>query len=290
MNRNVYGENYTMRLDEIIDQIWIDDHENELGDLEDINTWREARARIKERISYASTQIFNFDYPCYGGQEERTALQEHILKTYYTRNICSSSFIRWLIYLEDRLHDIMPKYVEIYNAQLKLIASDIFNPYHIEETKRNTYDKSNSSKDESTSNTNNSVNSSSSSATKGTDDTLSKEVTKFSNTPQALASAVESGDSIPLNYLSSMGTTENDSKNKYDSSANANESSNANTLSSDERSYNSSEQRFENFIRDTKGNLSKLNNAQLIKDYEDVILNIEKMISDELKDLFYLIY
>lgn len=286
----IYGENYTMRVDEIIDQIWNDDHPiNEEDDLE-IPTWKQGLQRINERIAYASPIIFDFEYPCYGGEDERKALQEHILRTYYTRNICSSSMIRWVLFLQDRMHDIMPKYVEMYKAQVQLIASDILNPYHVSETKNNTYDKNKTSSNESKSNVDNLTQSQSNSHTKGIDDTDTKEVSKFSNTPQALASAVESGESIPLNYLSTMGINDTSSKNNYESGSDASDNSKASTTSNDESNYNSSEKRFEELIRDTRGNLSKMNNAQLIKDYDDAILNIELMISNELKDLFYLMY
>ena len=126
------------------------------------------------------------------------------------------------------------------------------------------------------------------------DNTISNDVNKQSNTPQAMASAMDSGEQIQLSYLSAMNTNKNTSENDYNSSSSSLDNSKTLSKREDDSSYQSSDTGSENkvdkIIRDIKGNLSKMNNAQLVKDYQDVILNIEKMITDELADLFYLMY
>lgn len=298
MNNKIVGQGYTIPLCDIVDQIWIDDHQNELVDTMEVPTWKDGLQRIEERIEYATSQIFYFDYPYYGDAEDKEHLEKHILETYYTRDINCDSMMRWVLYLKDRMNDIMPKYVALYNAQVELIASDILNPYRISETKDLSGNKSTIKNNESNSTVQSeSLNTDASNSmigTSGTDNTLTKDVNKFSNTPQAMESALESGDEIMLNYLSTMGTNKSDSKNEYESNSSTSDTSQSKGNRTDTSNYESSdasnESKLEKVVRDIKGNLSRMNNAQLIKDYQDVILNIEKMICDDLRDLFYLMY
>lgn len=298
MNNKIVGQGYTIPVCDIVDQIWIDDHQNELIDTMEVPSWKDGLQRIDERIEYATSQIFYFDYPYYGDAEDKEHLEKHILETYYTRDINCDSMMRWVLYLKDRMNDIMPKYVALYNAQVELIASDILNPYRISETKDLSGNKSTIKNNESTSTAQseslNTDASNSMTGTSGTDNTLTNDVNKFSNTPQAMESAIESGDEIMLNYLSTMGTNKSDSKNEYESNSNTSDSSQSKGSRTDTSNYESSdasnESKLEKVVRDIKGNLSRMNNAQLIKDYQDVILNIEKMICDDLRDLFYLMY
>ena len=140
-NNTVVGQGYTIPLCDIIRQIYVDDHPDELIDTEEVPTWKDGLEQIATEIEYARTQIFYFEYPNYGDSNDKKELETHILETYYTRDICCDSVMRWVMYLKDRLHDIMPKYVALYNAQMELIASDILDPYHLTETKDVTSDK-----------------------------------------------------------------------------------------------------------------------------------------------------
>lgn len=292
---SIIGQGYTIPVADIVEQIWIDGHPEEP---EEIETWKEGLERIEEHIEYASGELFYFDYPYYGDTTDKEALQIHILETYYTRDICCDSMMRWVLYLKDRLNDIMPKYVALYNAQVQLIASEILNPYHIQETKdvtsNKTLQKNTESSNEAESQTTTTDNSTSTTGTSGTDATTDNSVNKFSNTPQAMASAVASGTDIQLSYLSNMTVNTDETENNYESSSVTDETGVSEGTRRDTSAFESTdtstESKLDTVVRDIKGNLSRMNNAQLIKDYQDVILNIEKMITDDLKDLFYLVY
>lgn len=298
-NHNIIvGQGYTIPVCSIVEQIWVDGHPDEEFDQLEPLTWNEGLERIDDQIAYAVPEIFYFDYPYYGDEEDKAHLEKHIIESYYTRDICCDSMMRWVMYLKERMQDIMPKYKALYDAQMKLIASDILDPYHLKETKdlvsnKNTI-RTNESSTVGKSKSDSVSDSNSISNTDGTDNTLSKDINKQSNTPQAMASAIDSGDEIALSYLSSMNTNKNTSENEYTSSSSSSDNSKTLSQREDDSSYQSSDAGSENkvdkVIRDIKGNLSKMNNAQLVKDYQDVILNIEKMITDELKDLFYLMY
>lgn len=289
---------YTVKVSDIVDQIYRDKHPEEEIEKMSLGNWKTALNKINTKIEEAVPEIFDFDYPYYGDVSDKKALEKHILESYYTRNICIDSVARWVLFLKDRMQDIMPRYKALYDAQVKLIASDLLNPYHVKETKDFTSDKSTLRTNESTSKTDSTSDTSSKSIsdsnTIGNDNTSSKDVSKFSNTPQAMASAIDSGDDIQLNYLSTMQVNTSENDNNYGSSTTSSDEDKTSASRNDSSEYTSSdtanETKLDQMVRDIKGNLSKMNNAQLIKDYQDVILNIEKMIVDELKDLFYLIY
>ena len=298
MNNTVIGQGYTIPVSSIVEQIWADGHPDEMIDQLDPPTWKEGLQRIDEQIAYAVPEIFYFEYPYYGDADDKAHLEKHILESYFTRDICCDSVMRWVMFLKDRMNDIMPKYKALYDAQVQLMASDILAPYNVRETKdlvsnKNTI-KTNESSTVGTSKSDSISDSNSISNTDGTDSTITKDVQKTSNTPQAMASAVESGDEIALSYLSTMATNKNTSENDYSTANSSSDNSKTKSERADDSSYQSSdtgmESKTDKIIRDIKGNLSKMNNAQLVKDYQDVILNIEKMITDELRDLFYLVY
>lgn len=299
MNYNsIVGQGYTVPVCSIVEQIWSDGHPDEEFDSLDLPSWKEGLQRIDEQIAYAVPEIFYFDYPYYGDEEDKAHLERHILETYYTRDINCDSVMRWVMFLKDRMNDIMPKYKALYDSQMKLISSNILDPYHIKETKDLVSNKStikvNESSTAGTSKSDSVSDSNSLATTEGIDNTVSKDVAKTSNTPQAMASATDSGEEIPLSYLSTMATNKSDTDNDYSSANTSTDNSKTVSKRTDDSTYSSSdtgsEKKTDQIIRDIKGNLSKMNNAQLIKDYQDVILNIEKMITDELKDLFYLMY
>lgn len=291
-------DNYTITVEEIVEQIWNEDNPEETKSIYDIPSFRDAIEKIDEKIEHACPIIFNFNFECWGDENDKLELEKHILSDYYTRNICCDSVAKWILFLRNRLHDIMPKYKALYNAQMMLIAENPLSPYHIEETRRLNENKSmdgiNHSINTGNNESSNESNSSNASENSGTDNTTSKDVNKFSNTPQAMAEAIDSGSDIPLNYLSTMQTNEGTNDNNYENITHSSDSSLSKNTSKDNSEYDAQESRNENkveeYVKEIKGNILKFNNGQLIKDYQNAILNIENMISEELRDLFFQIY
>lgn len=275
--------NYTIQLCDIIEEIWNEGHPDETHSIYQMNGISNVLAKIEEKIDYARPVIFQFPYPYYGDLTDKTKLERHILKSYYTRNINVDSVARWLLFLEERLDDIMPKYVAIHDAQVKLIASDILNPYHIDESKSANTQTSKDRINNISSTSNSSSTADTESSSSGSDNTKIDATNKFSNTPQALA---QSG----TDYLTNMTVDNTDNTNEYSNVGSNKNISNASASDSTATTEASSENKAEDYLKIIKGNISKNNNAELIKQYEDVILNIEQMITNELKDLFYLIY
>lgn len=275
--------NYTIPLCDIIEEIWNEGHKDETHSIFNSNKISNLIKNIDEKLEYALPTIFQFNYPYYGDEEDKKELEKHILRAYYTRNINCDSVARWLLFLQDKLEDIMPRYVAIYNAQTELIASEILNPYHITETKDK---KSNSTKSSEQSYEGTSSNETSNTSTTGQNGTESSEASstnKVSDTPQALA---ETGK----DYLTTMSKEDGTTSNQYANESNSKANGTSSASGSSSTSELTSENKNEDYTKIIKGNISKDNNAKLIAEYENVIINIEQMITKELSDLFYLIY
>lgn len=287
------NNSYTISLEDIIDDIYKADNENQTGALDMMLDLKSAKALMEKKINYALPTIFNFDFKCYGDEQDKLSLEKAIIKKYYTREICCDSVLRWQLFLEERLNDIMDKYINMYNAQAKLIAelNNLFTPYNITETKERdiTDVNTSTSTNNATSTTDNEA-----SSTSKTDNTMNTDTTAKASSGQKYSDTPQSEIDYDTNYLTNYTGNESNSSaseistnNTTDTNtakSNINERSNA-TLKEDSNSV-----RNDDYVKTIKGNLGKINYAELTKAYIDVIMNIEKSITDELADLFYLVY
>lgn len=284
---------YTISLGDIVEQIWIDGHENETHSIFELNSWKDSLSKIDEKIEYARPYLFSFDYACYGDEEDKKHLEQHIIRKYYTRDICCSSLVRWQLFLYNRLRDIMPRYNAIYTANLQVIenAINVLKPYEIEESKDRQVDSS--TKDggtvtrSSNANTTNKGTNTGDSTTTGSDTSASETVTKYSDTPQAL---METNKDY-LTNLTKVSATVDENYTNNTKSTDTVDMSNVTTASdSTTTSATGSENKTDNYVKKIKGNMSKYNMGELLDSYSKSIMSIEELISDDLADLFYLVY
>lgn len=284
---------YTITIADVVEQIWENGHPDETHSIFTLAPWSTSLANIDEKIEYARPVIFSFNYECYGDEEDKKQLEQHILRKYFTREICCSSMTRWQLYLYSRLTEIMPRYNALYNANLKVIenALDVLNPYNIKESKErdiNTNSKDEQSSTNSNSATNNNTyNDVTNTKGSGTDINTTKATTKYSDTPQALMQS----NKDYLTNLTEVQTNVND--NYADEGETKNQGSNNSTSSSNVTSNsngNASEVKSDNYVKTIKGNMSKYNAGELLQSYANAIMNIEELITNDLNDLFYQIY
>ena len=284
---------YTISLADIINQIWIDGHPDETHSIYDIPSWTNAIANIDTKIAYARPKIFNFDYPYYGDEADKTSLEKHIMRKYITREICCSSITRWQMYLYSRLHDIMPKYNAMYDANLKLIenAINVLDPYHIEETKNRTIDSTSTNNTTasgtSTQSNDGSVKTTNTGKTVGDESSNDTTQSKYSDTPQALMATGK-------DYLTNLTQTDTTGTDKHttDTSMNEDVSSTQKVDSSGTATtdISGSENKKDDYVKTIKGNMSKYSQGDLVKSYYNAIISIEELITDDLADLFYQLY
>ena len=268
-----------------------------------------------DKIFTTNWEIFDESY--------RKILCEKILRSYYTREICAETVGLWQLWLDSTLCEIMPMYNQLYKTTIyefnplynidmtttftKTVTgndsktttgntskwNDVSN--YNKNTKTDDYTVKDSSKTESTSKGN--TNSESS------NNDTSAETNKFNDTPQGGVNGIESGNYLTdIRMISRTGTTTNSSDENSASSLNGtytnenlnkgttvNEGTNTSNTSESGRT-NASEtgtsETTETWTEKVLGKNNSENYGQLLVEFRKSIINIDKMIIDELKPLF----
>lgn len=268
-----------------------------------------------DKIFTTNWEIFDESY--------RKILCEKILRSYYTREICAETVGLWQLWLDSTLCEIMPMYNQLYKTTIyefnPLYNTDMTTTFtktvtgndsktttgntskwndvsnYNKNTKTDDYTVKDSSKTESTSKGN--TNSESS------NNDTSAETNKFNDTPQGGVKGIESGNYLTdIRMISRTGTTTNSSDENSTSSLNGtytNENLNKGTTvnegtntsnTSESGSTNASEtgtsETTETWTEKVLGKNNSENYGQLLVEFRKSIINIDKMIIDELKPLF----
>lgn len=268
-----------------------------------------------DKIFTTNWEIFDESY--------RKILCEKILRSYYTREICAETVGLWQLWLDSTLCEIMPMYNQLYKTTIyefnPLYNTDMTTTFtktvtgndsktttgnnskwndvstSSKNTKTDDYTVKDSSKTDSTSKGN--TNSESSN-----NDTFD-ETNKFNDTPQGGVNGIESGNYLTdIRMISRTGTTTNSSDENSTSSLNGtytNENLNKGTTvnegtirsnTSENGTANTSEtgtsETTETWTEKVMGKNNSENYGQLLVEFRKSIINIDKMIIDELKPLF----
>lgn len=200
------------------------------------------------------------NYPIYK-EELREELNNRIIERFYFREICCVPEQRFLFLFKRKLHEIMPLYNE------KMETKDIeFNPlYNIE--LHETYSHT-SSGEGSTVATNTGTASNTGNTTNSSDGIV------FDNdTPNQEISEAD----VKTNKWASHTNHSKDNSNINSTSSN-NQSSNSNVNSEDTRT--------ESYSKDTVGSSAGLSFSHAIKQWREIIININLEILDELEECF----
>lgn len=268
-----------------------------------------------DKIFTTNWEIFDESY--------RKILCEKILRSYYTREICAETVGLWQLWLDSTLCEIMPMYNQLYKTTIyefnPLYNTDMTTTFtktvtgndsktttgnnskngtvsnSNKNTKTDDYTVKDSSKTESTSKGN--TNSESS------NNDTSAETNKFNDTPQGGVNGIESGNYLTdIRMISRTDTTTNSSDENSTSSLNGtytNENLNKGTTvnegtsssnTSESGTTNASEtgtsETTETWTEKVMGKNNSENYGQLLVEFRKSIINIDKMIIDELKPLF----
>lgn len=268
-----------------------------------------------DKIFTTNWEIFDESY--------RKILCEKILRSYYTREICAETVGLWQLWLDSTLCEIMPMYNQLYKTTIyefnPLYNTDMTTTFtktvtgndsktttgnnskwndvstSSKNTKTDDYTVKDSSKTDSTSKGN--TNSESSN-----NDTFD-ETNKFNDTPQGGVNGIESGNYLTdIRMISRTGTTTNSSDENSTSSLNGtytNENLNKGTTvnegtirsnTTETGTANASEtgtsETTETWTEKVMGKNNSENYGQLLVEFRKSIINIDKMIIDELKPLF----
>lgn len=217
-------------------------------------------------VKLAAPKIFDFSFPVFD-ENYRLVLETKILKHYYTREIAFETVGLWKLKLDTKLNEIMPYYNKLYNSALIE-----YNPLWDTDLTR-TFEGEKHSKGETNSNSENTYTDSSET---GVEDSRSN-MEAYSDTPQGALTNVEN-----LSYLSAA--TKNDASGESTTtfertSGGTNEASGTSAID-DTNSY------VEHLVGTNGGGTY----AHKIIEYRKTLLNIDMMIIDDLKDLFFMLW
>lgn len=210
---------------------------------------------IEDVLNKSWMKIFS-DFPIFD-ENYRSELCKKILRHYYTREICCETVGRWKLFLSDKMKNIMPYYNQLYQSELLKIQPLVSVDRSI------THEGSGSE----TKTTNRNGTNSSSSRTDGSTDTWSY----YSDTPQGGINGLDSNDYL-TNATHNIGTDGTST------------SLNSDTTEQETGTGNRSDS-YTDKILGYEGNQSEM----LLK-FRETFLNIDMMIINELKDLFFTLY
>lgn len=278
---------------------------------------------INDVITAAAPKVFNFDFPMFD-EAYRLPLEIKILRHYYTREICEESVGLWKLRLQDRLNMIMPYYNQLYSSELIQFNPMYDVDLTKESTKDNEGEKtnnesensqlheynldtavsSNTSSETSIDTTNTTSTSSESSSNNSSRNNSDEKVDKYADTPQGSVVNLEDD-----RYLTNARIISDSGSETSNESSSADISSTGNSSNSGERSAETNGNETVNKTKDNAVNKNKIHigtmtnteeyfehligktgknsNSKLLTEFRETFLNIDKMVIEELSDLFF---
>lgn len=237
---------------------------------------------INQIITRAAPRIFNFDFPIFD-ESYRLILEKKIIYHYYTREIGLETYGLWRLKLNAKMNEIMPYYNQLYEAQAKIVNpfwnKDITRDHILKNNSNsNTINKANLNTDET--GTANNIN-------KGkTKDTQSNTAwDKYSDTPQGSVQNLDNDTYLTNARKNTL--TDNRTGSTTDETFNHNVS---NTKSNSDSLGINTYENLDDYLEHVKGLEHSKTYGQLMKDFQESLLNIDMLIIDELSTLFMCIY
>lgn len=213
---------------------------------------------LREFVEDPLFTLFDFDYPFYADDLSiKEEFENRFIEHYYFHEIGFETVARFKHYLRSRLRDVMPYYSQLYESELK--AKDL--NFLLNKDLREEFIRESSGTLESSAKTSGS-NSMSSSNTNNS---------KVSNLDNGVAAVnLSSGNLTGV----SQDTT----------SANASNQTESGTTQANKTNQN------EKTVFTSQGNIGVVSSANLLKEWRDVMINIQLQLIEECHDLFMLIY
>lgn len=248
------------------------------------------------KIFTTKAEIFDENY--------RGVICKKILKHYYLREICSETVGIWKLWLNTRLEEILPYYNQLYKSALLE-----FNPLYdvnITRTHNRTIDENKTENGTSTeTNTDKNTGSGSrdntasgtnknSGTSSVSDSGSSNSKDLYSDTPQGALTGVETETYLTnarkiTNTDSSTSESNNSGNGEYKDTGNikySDTSERANTKNGS-NSNTGTMNNTEEYLETISGKQGSDSYSNMIKDYRDTFLNIDRMVIAEFDDLFF---
>lgn len=221
-------------------------------------------------IAEAAPKIFNFPFPIYD-EAYKPVLEAKILRHYYTREIAFETVGLWQLKLATKLNEIMPYYNKLYASELYT-----FNPlYDVDITKDHTGEKETNSSGSSTGHAEYSDTATTDRTTTDDGETWNY----FQDTPQGGLTGIEN-----LSYLTNATKNTGENTNTVDDTT-SKEGENDSTTTTQENITDA-----DSYIEHIVGSNGGQSYSAKILEFRKTLLNIDMMIIEDLKDLFFLLW
>lgn len=248
------------------------------------------------KIFTTKAKIFDENY--------RAVICKKILKHYYLREICSETVGIWKLWLNTRLEEILPYYNQLYKSALLE-----FNPLYdvnvtrthnrtIDENKTENGTTTETSTDKNTGSGTRDNTASGTNKNSGTsnvsDSGTSNSKDLYSDTPQGALTGVETETYLTnarkiSNTDSSTSESSNSGTGEYTDTGNVkySDTSDRTNTKNGSNSNTGTLNNTEEYLETVSGKQGSDSYSNMIKEYRDTFLNIDKMVIDEFDDLFF---
>lgn len=231
-------------------------------------------------IVESGVDIWDFEYPSYYKGDAKKAFEQKVIDHYAFRQIGQETVGRWLHYFRSRIREIMPYYLQLYKSQEIIDAID--DPFgNVDMTE--TFTQTRTGESTGSVNTTNSgtLHTGSDTITENTNTVNEDRKHRHSDTPQGAISNIDK-------YMTDAAVDDNEITTTDRGSV---------ELSTDTTNSDTGEQLTENNSSETttythtrKGNHGANTYAHDMIEYRQMLINIDMMIINELKDLFLQVY
>lgn len=253
--------------------------------------------RVEDVLTNSRTHIFG-DYPIFD-EAYRPVLEKKILRHYYTREIAFETVGLWKLKLNAKMNEIMPYYNKLYESEL--LEFDPFEDTNLrteksgEKAKSENEEKTKSENESNSTDNTGDIYRTNQSKGKMNDTTTdgSEKWDLFSNTPQGQLTDVKNGKYLTTadQQTSNASGTENQTTEK-----NGTDTEIRNEVGKETKDKSGTELRnktgsdFEEFLETIKGKRGTKSYPELLDEFRKTFLNIDMLIIEELKDLFFLLW
>lgn len=231
-------------------------------------------SRVDEILALSWNKIFTTDVTIFD-EAYRETICKKILKHYYLREICSETVGVWLLWMNTKLEEIMPYYNQLYESA-KLKFEPFYDTCYKRDSGRTVGVTESGTGNTSTNSTTNGTNTSTTNA----NDSI-KNVDKYADTPQGALTNVENGT-----YLTNARIVDGSGE----STTNVNGSDSVTVSGTGESASTGKKDTKDNFTENVSGKVGTTSYSKMLAEYRETFLNIDMMVIDEFKDLFFTLW
>ena len=263
-------------------------------------------------------KVFNFDYDFYTDDPNiKQAFETKFIDRYMFHEIGFETPYRFKHYLKERLNSIAPYYKQLYETELKskdiefLLNKDLKETFirEIELEKNATNDTTMSTTNDTTSSSTENSNNSLTSNTIENNDTTGNETKSDNLVSDFKESNLDNGNadlSLNQGYLTNVNNKHDVTTSSSNNTLNENKENSITSSMQDEKTSNLStklkstgvnntinnenENQTETTTLISRGNIGVTSSAELLKQWREVLINIDNLIIEECRDLFMTIY